>query len=219
MSRDPLVVGNVIGDILDPFVKSATLRLLYNNKEVMNGSELKPSAVVNEPRVEIRGRDTRTTLYTLVMVDPDAPSPSNPTKREHLHWLVTDIPETANASYVVPTPYMCFNFQEMKSFRMRARVRLPEFTGLCSCCSGNRFVRPYMHPGGGKTSTAGTSQRFTTSGPLWPQCTSIAKERMGVVEEGTYNYCDRKIKVYDRSTAFELNVIDRLTITHANGIA
>lgn len=67
MSRDPLVVGNVIGDILDPFVKSATLRVIYNNKEVINGSELKPSAVVTEPRVEIRGRDTRA-LYTLVSV-------------------------------------------------------------------------------------------------------------------------------------------------------
>ncbi|RRT52400.1 hypothetical protein B296_00047683 [Ensete ventricosum] len=33
------------------------------------------------------------------MVDPDAPSPSTPTKREYLHWLVTDIPETTNASY------------------------------------------------------------------------------------------------------------------------
>lgn len=67
MSRDPLVVGNVIGDILDPFVKSAALRVIYNNKEVTNGSELKPSAIVSEPRVEIRGRDTRT-LYTLVSV-------------------------------------------------------------------------------------------------------------------------------------------------------
>lgn len=50
---------------MDPFVKSATLRVIYNNKELTNGSELKPSAVENEPRVEIRGRDMRN-LYTLV---------------------------------------------------------------------------------------------------------------------------------------------------------
>ncbi|URE47917.1 Phosphatidylethanolamine-binding protein [Musa troglodytarum] len=98
MSRDPLVIGNVVGDVLDPFVKSANLRVIYNSKELINGSELKPSAIADEPRVEIRGRDMRT-LYTLVMVDPDAPSPSTPTKREYLHWLVTDIPETTNASY------------------------------------------------------------------------------------------------------------------------
>ena len=65
MSRDPLVVGHVVGDILDPFIKSASLRVLYNNKELTNGSELKPSQVTNEPRVEIAGHDMRN-LYTLV---------------------------------------------------------------------------------------------------------------------------------------------------------
>ncbi|RWW28728.1 hypothetical protein BHE74_00023758 [Ensete ventricosum] len=64
MSRDPLVVGNVIGDVLDPFVTSAAFRVIYNSKELTNGSELKPSAVAKEPRVEIRGHDMRT-LYTL----------------------------------------------------------------------------------------------------------------------------------------------------------
>ncbi|THU45788.1 hypothetical protein C4D60_Mb02t21670 [Musa balbisiana] len=98
MSRDPLVVGNVVGDVLDPFVRSATMRVSYGNKELTNGCELKPSMVAVEPRVEIKGRNSRI-LYTLVMVDPDAPSPSNPTKKEYLHWLVTDIPETSNASY------------------------------------------------------------------------------------------------------------------------
>ncbi|KQJ83261.1 protein FLOWERING LOCUS T [Brachypodium distachyon] len=99
MSREALAIGHVIGDIVDPFVKAASLKVIYNNKELTNGSELKPSQVANQPRIEIAGRDMRS-LYTLVMVDPDSPSPSNPTKREYLHWLVTDIPESTNASYV-----------------------------------------------------------------------------------------------------------------------
>jgi protein FLOWERING LOCUS T len=65
MSRDPLVVGNVVGDILDPFIKSASLKILYNNRELTNGSDLKPSQVASEPRVEIAGSDMRN-LYTLV---------------------------------------------------------------------------------------------------------------------------------------------------------
>jgi protein FLOWERING LOCUS T len=69
MSRDPLVVGHVVGDILDPFNKSASLKVLYNNKELTNGSELKPSQVANEPRIEIAGRDIRN-LYTLVSPNP-----------------------------------------------------------------------------------------------------------------------------------------------------
>ncbi|RDY14760.1 Protein HEADING DATE 3A, partial [Mucuna pruriens] len=74
-STDPLVIGRVIGDVLEPFTSSISLRVLYNNcPEVINCCELKPSQIVNKPRVEIGGDDLRT-FYTLVMVDPDAPSP------------------------------------------------------------------------------------------------------------------------------------------------
>nr|QLM02139.1 flowering locus T 1C_1 [Elleanthus aurantiacus] len=83
--RDPLVLGQVVGDVLDPFVRSAMLRVVFNNKEITNGTGLRQSAVMNPPRVEIGG-DGEQTLYTLVMVDPDAPSPTNPANREYLHW-------------------------------------------------------------------------------------------------------------------------------------
>ena len=64
--RDPLVVGRIIGDVLDPFTRSIPLRVTYsNNREVSNGCELKPSQVVNLPRVDIGGDDLRT-FYTLV---------------------------------------------------------------------------------------------------------------------------------------------------------
>ncbi|GMN69268.1 hypothetical protein TIFTF001_038321 [Ficus carica] len=98
MPTDPLVVGRVIGDVLEPFTKSISLRVTYGNKIVNNGCELKPSQVLNKPRVDIGGDDLRN-LYTLVMVDPDAPSPSNPTQREYLHWLVIDIPETTGTGF------------------------------------------------------------------------------------------------------------------------
>ncbi|XP_019193339.1 PREDICTED: protein HEADING DATE 3A-like [Ipomoea nil] len=96
--RDPLVVGRVVGDVLDPFTRSVGLRVIYNNREINNGCELRPSHIVSPPRVEIGGDDFRT-FYTLVMVDPDAPSPSNPNLREYLHWLVTDIPATTGANF------------------------------------------------------------------------------------------------------------------------
>ncbi|XP_048436598.1 protein HEADING DATE 3A-like isoform X4 [Pyrus x bretschneideri] len=104
--RDPLVVGRVVGDVLDPFTRSVSLRVTYGTKEVNNGCELKPSQVVQQPRVDIGGDDLRT-FYTLVMVDPDAPSPSDPNLKEYLHCtksnlparLVTDIPATTAASF------------------------------------------------------------------------------------------------------------------------
>nr|GMC70742.1 protein HEADING DATE 3A-like [Ipomoea batatas] len=97
--RDPLVVGMVVGDVLDPFTRSVGLRVIYNNREINNACELRPPHIVNPPRVEIIGGDDFCTFYTLVMVDPDAPSPSNPNLREYLHWLVTDIPATTGASF------------------------------------------------------------------------------------------------------------------------
>jgi protein FLOWERING LOCUS T len=64
--RDPLTVGRVIGDVLEPFTRSISLRVTYNNnREVNNGCELKPSQLVNQPRVDIGGEDLRT-FYTLV---------------------------------------------------------------------------------------------------------------------------------------------------------
>lgn len=84
--RDPLALSQVIGDVLDPFIKSATMRINYGDKEITNGTGLRASAVLNAPHVEIEGHD-QTKLYTLVMVDPDAPSPSKPEYREYLHWI------------------------------------------------------------------------------------------------------------------------------------
>lgn len=63
--RDPLVVGRVIGDVLDSFTKSINLSVSYNDREVSNGCELKPSQVVNQPRVDIGGDDLRA-FHTLV---------------------------------------------------------------------------------------------------------------------------------------------------------
>ncbi|XP_027353486.1 protein FLOWERING LOCUS T-like [Abrus precatorius] len=98
-STDPLVIGHIIGDIVDPFASSVPLRVVYNNNnEVINCCELRPSQIVNQPRVEVGGNDLRN-LYTLVMVDPDAPSPGNPNEREYLHWLVTNIPATTGATF------------------------------------------------------------------------------------------------------------------------
>ncbi|KAK7843966.1 CEN-like protein 1 [Quercus suber] len=101
MSRliETLSVGRVVGEVVDIFTPSIRLNVIYNsNKQVANGHEFKPSVIISKPRVEIGGDDMRT-AYTLIMTDPDAPSPSDPSLREHLHWMVTDIPGTTDASF------------------------------------------------------------------------------------------------------------------------
>ncbi|XP_033130155.1 protein TWIN SISTER of FT isoform X3 [Brassica rapa] len=96
--RDPLIVGRVVGDVVDPFMRLISLNVTYGQRQITNGMDLRSSQVLNKPTVEIGGDDLRN-FYTLVMVDPDVPSPSNPYLREYLHWLVTDIPATTGTSF------------------------------------------------------------------------------------------------------------------------
>lgn len=61
---DPLVVGRVIGEVVDPFVPSVSMSVRYGTKHVNNGCNLKPSMSADPPSVQISGRSSD--LYTLV---------------------------------------------------------------------------------------------------------------------------------------------------------
>jgi hypothetical protein len=68
MSRvlEPLVVGKVIGEVIDSFNPTVKMTATYgSNKQVFNGHEFFPSAVVSKPRVEVQGGDMRS-FFTLV---------------------------------------------------------------------------------------------------------------------------------------------------------
>ncbi|KAF8411246.1 hypothetical protein HHK36_003793 [Tetracentron sinense] len=110
-SVEPLAVGKVIGDVLDMFSPTVEFTVHYGPKQIANGCEIKPSATSDKPRVQISGDRLSNNLYTLVMTDPDAPSPSEPTLREWLQWIVVDIPEGFDATkgkevvpYIGPQP-------------------------------------------------------------------------------------------------------------------
>lgn len=130
MSRltGPLTVGRVIGDVLDMFTPSIKISVVYNSHtQVNNGFELMPSAITAPPRVEVVGGDMRT-FYTLIMTDPDAPSPSDPTEREYLHWIVTDIPGTTSnsfgkdiVSYESPRPIIGIHRYVIALFQQKGR--------------------------------------------------------------------------------------------------
>ncbi|KAG2571330.1 hypothetical protein PVAP13_7KG075992 [Panicum virgatum] len=80
---DPLVVGRVIGDVVDLFVPTVAMSVRFGTKDLTNGCEIKPSIAADPPAAQIAGRGDD--LFTLVMTDPDAPSPSEPSMREWLH--------------------------------------------------------------------------------------------------------------------------------------
>ena len=63
---EPLIVGRVIGEVLDSFEPSVKMTVTYSsNKLVCNGHEFFPSAVAPKPRVEVQGGDMRS-FFTLV---------------------------------------------------------------------------------------------------------------------------------------------------------
>ncbi|KAL2932185.1 Protein MOTHER of FT and TFL1, partial [Bienertia sinuspersici] len=105
-SIDPLVVGRVVGDVLDMFVPMADFRVVYGTKHIFNGCEIKPSLAIERPLVQISSVPSMDSLFTLIMIDPDAPSPSEPKMKEWLHWIVADIPQGMDASkeYMGPKP-------------------------------------------------------------------------------------------------------------------
>ncbi|KAK3445595.1 protein TERMINAL FLOWER 1 [Eucalyptus grandis] len=142
---EPLTVGRVIGDVIDPFTASIRMSVKYNGKQVNNGHELYPSSVAARPRVEIHGGDMRS-FFTLVMTDPDAPGPSDPYLREHLHWIVTNIPGTTDAtfgrevmSYEIPRPNIGIHRFVFILFRQKRRQQISQPSSR-DCFSTRNFA-------------------------------------------------------------------------------
>ncbi|EAY84662.1 hypothetical protein OsI_06032 [Oryza sativa Indica Group] len=123
---DPLVVGRVIGEVVDLFVPSISMTAAYGDRDISNGCLVRPSAADYPPLVRISGR--RNDLYTLIMTDPDAPSPSDPSMREFLHWIVVNIPGGTDASkgeemveYMGPRPTVGIHRYVLVLFEQKAR--------------------------------------------------------------------------------------------------
>ncbi|XP_078175039.1 protein MOTHER of FT and TFL1 homolog 1-like [Carex rostrata] len=124
---DPLVVGGVIGEVVDLFVPTTMMDVNFGTKHVNNGCDIKPSLAADPPFVKIGGRPCH--LFTLVMTDPDAPSPSEPSMRECLHWLVINIPGGTSPiqgdeviSYVGPKPPLGIHRYTLVLFQQKSRL-------------------------------------------------------------------------------------------------
>lgn len=63
----PLALGRVIGDVVDPFVPSVSMKITYrvHRLVMINNCELRPSFVSSYPLVKVGGEDMRS-FYTLV---------------------------------------------------------------------------------------------------------------------------------------------------------
>lgn len=81
-----------------------------HDTHVGNGNIIAKSKVRKEPQVQIVGAPSgggaESPIYTLLMVDPDAPSPDHPKWADFLHWAVTNITRGDASSGNVLMKYM-----------------------------------------------------------------------------------------------------------------
>ena len=84
-------IAKIIPELIDTFPNGSIEIQYKNGQKVLMGNELTPSEVKNVPK-NIYWLVEPNALYTLIMVDPDAPSRQYPDLREIIHWLVINIP-------------------------------------------------------------------------------------------------------------------------------
>ncbi|KAK4441288.1 protein CENTRORADIALIS [Sesamum alatum] len=131
MGSEALVIGRVIGDVVDNFSSTVKMSVRYRcDNHVYNGHQLFPSTLASTPTVQVLGGDMRT-FFTLIMTDPDVPGPSDPYLREHLHWIMTDIPGTTDSSfgrevvsYETPRPIIGIHRLVFVLFKQKRRVQV-----------------------------------------------------------------------------------------------
>lgn len=110
-----LMKSHVIPDVIDSFIPSVEMKVVYKERTVKNGVELTahdltPFFVSSGPTIAIGG--SKSSLYTLVFVDPDAPSPGNAVASQYLHMLYVNVPGQSSipdsgdeiAKYTPPNP-------------------------------------------------------------------------------------------------------------------
>ncbi|KAH7434103.1 hypothetical protein KP509_06G000200 [Ceratopteris richardii] len=113
--REQLEKGKIMPDVTPNLADELVdMRVLYKEVEIANGLGMRKAQTQIKPHVELHGPSagSEKEQYTLLMVDPDAPSPSKPTFRNFLHWLVVNVPgSTAPSQEIWKTgheqvPYM-----------------------------------------------------------------------------------------------------------------
>ncbi|KAF2074351.1 hypothetical protein CYY_004327 [Polysphondylium violaceum] len=87
-------------EIIPKIINSEPIQELiikYGIRDITINDQLTPTSVQKQPTISFQEKEG-SELYTLIFTDPDAPSKENPINAEWLHWLVTDIPSTADVS-------------------------------------------------------------------------------------------------------------------------
>lgn len=81
-------------------VKDA-IKMSINGKNIKYNEYLTKESSSTKPVIRFSKNPYK--KYTIIMIDPDAPSPSNPINKYHLHWLIINNDQTI-MEYSGPSP-------------------------------------------------------------------------------------------------------------------
>ncbi|WIA30807.1 hypothetical protein OEZ86_000865 [Tetradesmus obliquus] len=80
----------VVPDVVDACSNKAAFKAVFGHKMVMPGDVLSINDIGNEPKIEIT-QCSPGGIYSLLMLDPDMPSPHKPEYKDVLIWMVNNI--------------------------------------------------------------------------------------------------------------------------------
>jgi len=96
MAMTKLTEYEIIPDVVDEFRPLAELKVEYPKVQDATGVVINSSKCTQKPAIRIipaNANDWKEgSLYTLCMVDPDAPTQRHPAFREWRHWVVVNMP-------------------------------------------------------------------------------------------------------------------------------
>ncbi|GFY68330.1 CEN-like protein 1 [Trichonephila inaurata madagascariensis] len=101
--------NGIVPEII-PDVPKSVIKIQYSSRRAINcGVLLFSNETKDQPKIEFKAKNSDE-LHTLIMFDPDIPTPQDPYLASYRHWLVEDIPGSSFyegrtvSSYVSPAP-------------------------------------------------------------------------------------------------------------------
>jgi protein FLOWERING LOCUS T len=85
-----LAKDRVVPDVVDQITDKAAFKICYNDRMVMPGDVLSINDIAAEPKVQIT-QCSHAGVYSLLLLDPDMPSPHKPDYKDVLIWMVNNI--------------------------------------------------------------------------------------------------------------------------------
>ncbi|KAF2715257.1 phosphatidylethanolamine-binding protein [Pleomassaria siparia CBS 279.74] len=127
--------------IAQDFKPSVELEVAFGSKKVENGNLLRVSDVKSTPSISFSADSSST--YTLLLVDPDAPTPDDPKFAYWRHWVVSGISSSGAFEKSALTEYLAPGVKDDSAPHRYTFLLYKEPTGLSlskSDVGGEEFV-------------------------------------------------------------------------------